>query len=171
MVLPPNTTTQLSHALAIRANNQTVGTIHEWNPRQTRTITELYEFGQITPGTGGVQPGGPGEPYEKVPGNVSGMEIAVSRYDVYTTQMEAAFGTPDLTMLSRQFDPFQVVEGWISPNNANDYQNLYQGCWFSDLGRTFDAKGDRVVNVSATLHYTRKTANPARQRAVPGGGA
>jgi hypothetical protein len=168
MVLPPNTVSQLSHALAIRANGQTVGTIHEWTPRQTRTITELYEFGQITAGTGGVQPGGPGEPYEKVPGNVSGMEIGVNRYDVYTTQMEAAFGTPDLTMLSRQFDPFTVTESWKSPDGTQDYTNSYLGCWFSDLGRTFDAKGDRTVNVNATLHYTRKNADPRRSRPIGG---
>lgn len=27
----------------------------------------------------------------------------------------------------------------------------YVGCWFSDVGRTIDAKGDRVITVDATL--------------------
>ena len=30
----------------------------------------------------------------------------------------------------------------------------YIGCWFSDLGRQLDAKGDRVVSVDATLVWT-----------------
>lgn len=163
MVQPPSTTSQLTHALTIRSQTgQTIGAINEWNPRQTRTITELYEFGQVTPGTGGVEPGGPGEPYEKVPGNISGMEIAIRRYDIYTTQMEVAFGTDDLAMLSRQFEPFSVRESWTSPEGANNYSAIYDGCWFSDLGRTLDSKGDRIVNVSATLQYTRKTNDPRR---------
>lgn len=161
MVQPPNTTTKLDHSLTIRSQTgQTIGAINGWNPRQTRTITELYEFGQVTPGTGGVQPGGAGEPYEKVPGNISGMEIAVQRYDIYRSQMEVAFGTDDLAMLSRQTDPFSVRERWVSPDGANDYSSIYDGCWFSDLGRTHDSKGDRIVNVSATLQYTRKTNDP-----------
>jgi hypothetical protein len=102
-----------------------------------------------------------GEPFEKVPGNVSGMQIDVRRYDIYTTQMEIAFGTPDLTMLSNQRNAFHVLESWTKPDNINNYVNLYQGCWFSDLGRTMESTGDRTVNVNATLQYTHRLRTPA----------
>jgi len=164
-VAPPNTVAQLSHAMTIRVNGQTVGAINEWNPRMNQTVTELYEFGVVTPGGG---PAGTtaqysklsGEPFEKVPGNVSGMQIDVRRYDIYTLQMELAFGTPDLHMLSNQRNAFNVIESWLSANNIRNYFNHYQGCWFSDLGRTISATGDRTINVNATLQYTRRDRVP-----------
>lgn len=164
-VAPPNTVTQLSHAVTIRVNGQTIGAINEWNTRMNQTVTELYELGVVTPGGG---PGGTtaqyaklsGDPYEKVPGNTSGLQIDVRRYDIYMLQMERVFGTPDLHMLSNQRNAFNVVEMWVTPNNVRNYFNHYQGCWFSDLGRTVSATGDRVINVNATLQYTRKDIVP-----------
>lgn len=160
-VAPPNTVAQLSHAMTIRVNGTTIGAISEWNPRMNQTVTELYEFGVVTPG--GAAAGSTaqysklsGEPFEKVPGNVSGMQIDVKRYDIYTRQMEQAFNTPDLHMLSNQRNAFDVVEMWTTPTNTNNFFNHYQGCWFSDLGRTISTTGDRTVNVSATLQYTRR---------------
>ena len=149
---PPVTSAQLSHALAIDVGGVIVGAINEWNPRQTRTITELYEFGQITAEFQQAA----GDPFEKVPGNISGMQISVRRYDIYIQQMETAFRTPDLTMLSRQDESFQCREIWDSPDSASNFTNIYVGCWFSDLGRTLSSTGDRLVNVSATLDYTSK---------------
>lgn len=163
-VAPPNTVAQLSHAITIRVNSVTVGAIEEWNPRQNQTVTELYELGVQTPGGG---PNGTtvqyarqsGEPFEKVPGNISGMQIDVRRYDIYTVQMEQAFGTPNLRMLSNQRNAFNIIETWITPNNINNYYNHYQGCWFSDLGRTISSTGDRTVKANATLQYTRVDEN------------
>lgn len=164
-VAPPNTFAQLSHAVTIRIAGATVGAINEWNPRMNQTVTELYELGVVTPGGG---PGGTtqqysklsGEPFEKVPGNVSGMQVDVRRYDVYTLQMENAFGTPSLHMLSNQRNAFYVIESWLSPNNVSNYYNWYQGCWFSDLGRTVSSTGDRIINVNATMQYTRRDIVP-----------
>ena len=34
-------------------------------------------------------------------------------------------------------------------------KNWYSGCWFTSLGRTLSATGDRIVNVNATLVYTK----------------
>lgn len=163
-ITPPNTVTQLSHAITIRANQVVIGAINGWNPRMTQGVTELYELNNdvnsLTPG------GGPigvtnystrsGEPFEKVPGNVSGMTIEVQRYDIYTTQMEEAFGTPLLTMLSNQRNAFHVTETWTRPDNTN-YTEQYSGCWFSNLGRTIQSTGDRIVSVSATLEYTHRS--------------
>jgi hypothetical protein len=153
IIQPPNTVAQLSHAVTIRANGQTVGAINEWSPRHTRAVTELYELADGT--TGGFAPG-VGVPFEKVPGNISGMTVEVRRYDIYPQQMEQAFTVADLTMLSNQNDPFECRETWTTPNNANGYFNRYQGCWFSDLGRTLSATADRVINVNATLQWTRR---------------
>lgn len=160
-IVPPNTVAQLTHAVTIRAANTLIGAINEWNPRMTQTVTELYELGVATPGGGEngttVQYSQlSGEPFEKVPGNVSGMQIDVRRYDIYTQPMETVYGTPDLSMLGNQRNAFNVVEQWLQPSNTNNFVNHYKGCWFSDLGRTISATGDRTVNVSATLQFTRK---------------
>jgi hypothetical protein len=144
--------------MVIRVNGVVIGAINEWNPRINRTITEVYEFGQVN-----VQfVTGNGEPFEKVPGNVSGMQVDVRRYDIYTEQMEQAFAVGvDLTMLSNQNVAFDVRETWTTPNNVNNYHNEYRGCWFSDIGRTISTTGDRIVNVNATLQYTRRERGAA----------
>lgn len=157
MVAPPNTVTQLSHAMAIKAAGRTIGAINEWNPKINRTITELQEFGVVLT----TYAERPGEPFEKVPGNVSGMQIEVRRYDIYTEQMEIAFGTPDITMLSAQTTAFDVQELWTRPSNTGRYFILYLGCWFSNIGRTITSTGDRVVNVNATLDYTHRRRESA----------
>ena len=160
MPTPPNTIAQLSHAMVIRASgpggNATIGAINQWNPRINRQITELYEFGQVTQAPFGQYAQNPGEPFELVPGNISGMEIQINRYDLYVDQFEFAFLTDDLTMLSNQFDSFTVREIWTAPQAINNYARLYQGCWFSDTGRTIDTKGDRTINVTATIKYNRR---------------
>lgn len=174
-ITPPNTVSQLSHAITITVNGTTIGAINEWNPKQTRTITELYELADGS--TGGFGPG-VGVPFEKVPGNVSGMQIDVRRYDLYTLQMEQAFtalagaGTTgrfggdnggsavDMNLLSDQLSSFEVREMWKKPDNTA-YVYRYQGCWFSDLGRTISATSDRIINVNATLQFTRRVKTPA----------
>ncbi len=141
----------MTHAVEIKANGRTVGAINEWSPKMTRGIQELQELGVVT----GAYSKKSGEPFEKVPNNVGGMTVDVRRYDLYLTDMEEAFGTVDVTMLSNQDDPFDVRESWTSPNNARNYARLFQGCWFSNLGRTLSATSDRTVNVNATIEYTR----------------
>ena len=172
-VAPPNTVVQLSHAVTLTVGGKTIGAISQWSPKETRAITELYELNASDQRTaGGAGPGSPtvysqlsGEPFEKVPGNVSGMQIDVQRYDVYTMQMEQAFttgvgGTFGLDMLSKQQNAFEVRETWTTPNNERNYFTLYRGCWFSNIGRTIQATSDRIVNVNATLEYTRKDTLP-----------
>jgi hypothetical protein len=147
--------------VTIHANGSIIGAINEWNPEQTLAVNGVYEFGSVT-GPYGTEFGAP---YEKVPGNIGGMTVRVRRYDVYASQMETAFGTLDLTMLSG--DPgvpnggtghLDVRERWTLPASASSsaYDNVYQGCWFSNIGRTLSTTGDRIVNVNATLEYTRR---------------
>ena len=166
VITPPNTVAQLSHAVTIRVNGKTIGAISEWNPRQTRTITELYELGD---GTSGGYSAGVGVPFEKVPGNLSGMSVEVRRYDLYPQQMELRLWTSeDLTQLAAQLTAFDVRESWKFPAQlgeyggsiGNGYADLYSGCWFSDVGKNLSATSDRVVNVNATLQWTRKQRIP-----------
>ena len=154
---PPKTITATNHGLIIRVNGtgETIGCIFSWSPAMTRTITEVYQFGDAGMGEGITGSGGPGEPYEKVPGNVTGMVVRVDRYDLFTKPMEKAFGTVDLTMLSSQSNPFVVNEFQKDPDGGQTVF-AYEGCWFSSIGRTHSATDDRIVKVNAELQYTRK---------------
>jgi hypothetical protein len=142
--------------MVIRVNGLTLGALNEWNPRINRTLTDLYEFGPTT----GTFAQNPGEPFEVVPGNVSGMQIDVRRWDLYPEQIETVFGTPDITMLSNQFSHFGMREVWNTPGGLNNYVRVYAGCWWQDIGRTIDAKGDRTINAGGTIRYTRRDKIP-----------
>jgi hypothetical protein len=145
--------------MTIHANGTMIGAVSEWSPEHSLDIAAVYEFGQVT---------GPyghefGAPYEKVPQNISGQTISISRYDIYTAQMESVFGTVDLQMLSS--DPgmanggtghLDLRETWHTPGGTNNYSILYQGCWFSRIGRTMSASGDRIINVGATVEWTQR---------------
>jgi hypothetical protein len=142
---PPNTLVRTSHALTLRANGITIGVVQSWAPAMNRGITGVYEINIATSG----------EPIEKVPGNVGGLTASVSRYDLYTRRMEAAFGTPNVAMLGDHNNPFTVLELWRFPDNTTEGW-LYTGCWFSNIGRTYSSTDARLVLVNATIEYTRK---------------
>jgi len=144
-VNPPNTAVRTSHAMTIRANGITVGVIQNWTVNMTRGVAHVYELNAATSG----------EPIETVPGNVGGLTININRYDLYTRRMEQAFGTPNFEMLGDQQNPFEVRESWRFPNGGVEAR-AYIGCWFSSIGRTYQASGDRIVNTSAVLTYVRK---------------
>jgi hypothetical protein len=163
-ITPPNTVSQTNHAMTIRlvpsggavaggSADTIVGLISEWQPAQNRTITDLFAFGGIDTGSG--QAVGPGEPFEVVPGNVGGLTINLRRWDLYHSQLETAFGTPDLSMLSAQLNSFSVQEVWARPNGSKYYWT-YLGCWFEQMGRQHDAKADRTVSAGGAIRYTRR---------------
>ena len=143
----PQTQVRTSHALKISANGVTVGLINGWNPTQSRTVTPIFEISRDTSGA----------PVEYMPGNLSAQSVTIARYDTYQARLEEAFGTPDLTMLSRQSEPFSVIEVWANPDPSQSEERfMYDGCWFTSLGRTLSSNDTRVVNVNATLVYTKK---------------
>lgn len=156
-IAPPNSKTSTSHAMTIHSGGQMIGAINSWSPKQTLAIAQVHEFGQVT-GPYGFEPG---MPYEKIPGNVGGMTIDVNRYDLYTRRIEEVFGTIDLTVLSNDPNAFDVREAWRTPDNTNNYTIIYQGCRFSNIGRTLQTTDDRIVKVSATIEYTRPVRAPA----------
>jgi len=148
---PPTTLVRTSHSLTIKArpSGLVIGLINGWTPAISRTITPVYQIATFHINTRS------GDPIEQVPGNVTGLTLTVQRYDIYTQRMEQAFGTTDLIMLSRQTEPFDVEETWQSPDNIIE-RITYQGCWFSTIGRSYRSDGDRIINVNATLNYTRR---------------
>lgn len=156
---PFNTKTQSSHSMTIWANDTImVGAINSFRSGVTMGATPVREFGNVT-GPYGIEPG---TPYETVPGNVEGLTLSISRYDLFTSQMERAWGTADLQMLSN--DPgraetgtghLTIVEKWVKPDGTK-YRIIYDGCWFTRIGRTLQTTGDRIVNVEAEVAYTRK---------------
>ena len=141
---PPFSTVRTSHAIQIKANGITVGVIQSWNPAQNRVITAVYEIDRDSSGI----------PIEKVPGNVGGLTIGVTRYDLYTLRMEAAFGTADVLMLSDHSNPFVVREGWKYPDGTVE-THVFIGCWFSSIGRMYSATDNRLVLVNAAIEFTR----------------
>ncbi len=158
----PRTIVRTSHALSIKAAGVTVGMINGWNPQQSRGMAPIFEVDIV----------GSGNPKEIMPGNITNQVVSVSRYDTYPVRMEQVFGTTDLTMLTNQSEPFDVIERWrivtfdvIEPNigdleisnvQKNKEFYIYSGCWFNSLGRTLRSDDNRIVNVDASLNYTRK---------------
>lgn len=143
----PNTTVATSHAISIRANGVTIGMVQTWAPSQSRMITAVYQF----------EPERTGEIVENVPGNVTGTTIQVSRYDLFRTRMEQAWGTTFQIgdMLSSQVNPLEIQERWSQPDGIATVW-AYDGCWFSSLGRNPSVQGDRLIMVSATLNYVKR---------------
>lgn len=142
---PPNTRLRMSHALTIRARGQTVGLIQTWNVAQNRAVNMTFELNSATSGA----------PVERTPGNMGGLSIAVTRYDLYTKKMEQAFGTADFTMLADQTEKFQVREVWRNPDGSIE-TFVYLECYFSNIGRNISSTGDRLVMVNATVEYLRR---------------
>lgn len=167
----PSTTTQTSHALLIettggsQAGKVTVGAVNEWSPTQSMAATHVYQFGHgILDGVTGPYGEDFGTPYETVPGNITGMTIRASRYDLFPAQMENAWGTTDLAMLSKDTGMtgnaatghLDLSERWFAPDNQQPYRWQYRGCWFTEIGRTLSTTNDRIVNVNATITYTAR---------------
>lgn len=154
----PFTSTITSHGLLIQVAGEAIGAITSFAPRQARTATPVFEFGGVTVGGGDDIQADSGEPYEIVPGNISGTELAIRRYDIYTKRFEQAFGTNDLMMLTRQDRAIKLIEYWATPDGTLDFSYVYWGCWFTSLGREHSADGNRIVMASANVMYTRRRA-------------
>jgi hypothetical protein len=143
---PPITTARTSHAITIKTDKGiTIGLVKQWNPSQNRAITPIYELNVETSG----------DPLENIPGNVQNLKIKVTRYDLFTTKMEEAFGTAELVFLSDQDRPFSVQETWRKPDGTTEGWQ-YTGCWFESIGRNLQSDDTRMVLVDASLAYVRR---------------
>ena len=144
---PPDTLTKTSHSFSILFNGVRIGLINGWNPVQSRAVAPIYELNVETSGL----------PYENIPGNMSGLNIQIARYDLWVQRLEQVFarGQSPFDMLSNQKTPFTVVEEWLKPDGSVEAWE-YLGCWFTTLGRNISSGDARVVNVNASLIYLYK---------------
>jgi hypothetical protein len=146
---PPSTVVRSAHAITIQTQTGlTIGLIQNWAPAQQRQITPIYELNVETSGL----------PYENIPGNLTGLTIAVSRYDLYTNRMEDAFGTTSLSVLTDQSAPIAVQEVWTDPTGTVIEQWIYKGVWFNNIGHQYRSDDNRLVLVNGSLTYLIKQA-------------
>ena len=146
-------TTKVYHGVSITSgDNNIIGRIQSWQPdAYTREGVHLYELADVSFG----------RPVEYVPGKATGFTIAVTRAEVWESEMELAFGFTTLfDDLIDQTNPFTVREFWFKGNAGKSQVWTYKGCWFT--GKNIDAitsDGDGVTKISATLAYVsrRKT--------------
>ena len=156
VVKAPFTSTMTNHGLLIQVGGEAVGAITKWSPKQARQGTAVFEFGNTTVGGGDDTFADPGEPYEIVPGNISGTDITISRYDIYTKRFEKQFNTNNLMMLTRQDKSIRLLEYWTTPAGSIDFQYIYYGCWFTSIGREHSAESNRIVMANATVMFSRR---------------
>ena len=142
---PPQTFTKLDHALTIRSGTgRTIGAIEKWSTQQGRKLQDSFE----------VEVNSNGLPVEVIPQTLDTRTIGVSRYDLYASNMEEAFGTTDLVVLTLQAQPFRVSEIWRDP--AGRLRVIEYICWFENVGRNLSASGNRIVQADATLRWISK---------------
>jgi hypothetical protein len=144
-------TTKVYHGVSISSgdNASVIGRIQSWQPDSyTRDGIHLYELANISFG----------RPVEFIPGKATGFTIAVTRAEVWESEMELAFGFSLFDDLIDQNRPFSVREFWIKGNATSGSQVWdYKGCWFTS--KNIDAitsDGDGVTKISATLAYVSR---------------
>ena len=143
-------TTKVYHGVSITSgdNASVIGRIQSWQPDSyTRDGIHLYELADISFG----------RPVEFIPGKATGFTIAVTRAEVWESEMEIAFGFALFDDLIDQTRPFSVREFWIKGNSGTSQVWDYKGCWFTS--KNIDAitsDGDGVTKISATLAYVSR---------------
>jgi len=143
----PNTAIRASHAVTISVDGVVVGLIQSWAPNQARPTTAVYSL----------EADRAGEIIERVPMNITGTTINVNRVDFYALRMEQAWGPNfNIVMLTDRANPLDIKEAWKNPDGSS-HVGVYEGCWFTSLGRNLPADGDKVVRVNAAIDYTNYT--------------
>ena len=142
-------TTKVYHGVSITSGDNTIiGRIQSWQPdAYTREGVHLYELADMSWG----------RPVEYVPGKATGFTIAITRAEVWSSEMERAFGAEFVFEdLIDQNKPFKVKEFWL--RGLTSYHVwTYNGCWFQN--KNIDAltsDGDGITRVSAQLAYVSR---------------
>lgn len=144
-------TTKVYHGVSITAGDDSniIGRIQSWAPDSyTREGIHLYELADLSFG----------RPVEFVPGKATGFTIAITRAEVWDSEMEIAFGFgKTFNDLIDQTRPFSVKEFWIRGNSGKSQVWEYKGCWFTGKNiEALDSGGDGVTKISATLAYVSR---------------
>lgn len=146
----PITRVRTSHALTIKVNGQSIGLINGWNPTQGRTATPVFEVGTD----------GSGNPVETVPGNANGLTVTITRFDAYVRRMEEAFGTRDLVMLTRQNQPFDVMEVWKIPNISDGYNRLVNNGGFTPAASAQSVENSIFGDLNVAVKFANDAPSP-----------
>jgi len=145
---PPQTVTKTSHGVQIKCRGVAIGSISSFVPGPwRREFTHIYELNPLSSG----------HPVDVVPNNLSGFEIRVSRYDIWTDPFEKVFGG-DMSIfeaLGNQDRPFEIYQFFWHPDGYKEI-SIYRGAWIREVGRTYDAGRDRVILVNGSMVYLRK---------------
>lgn len=152
-------TSKVYHGVSIiagvtEANKSVVGRIQSWQPDSyTREGVHLYELANTSWG----------RPVEYIPGKATGFTIAITRAEVWFSEIErAVFNDQSITLYDDLIDqnkPFTVREFWIR-DGADQAYNIwtYRGCWFQNKNTdAITADGDGITRITATLAYVSKT--------------
>jgi hypothetical protein len=161
----PNTATRTNHALTIHgihgSKRRVIGAISDFNVQQSRALTEIQE----------VNVNAYGQPVDIIPGHMTTRTINVQRYDLYSKVIEELFADDtapfkEWNMLLDQTRPFVLRTVWLNPSGgtfgaiggALSGKRVYEflGCWFTSMGRTISSKGDRIINVNATIQWKER---------------
>jgi hypothetical protein len=101
---PPATKVRTTFGLRIRARGRTVGAAFSFAPSQSMDVSDEFELA-----------GAQGMPNHIVPGNTTGRELRLGRFDLWRSIAEEVLGTDSIVQLSDQRIPFSLQEFWIPP--------------------------------------------------------
>lgn len=174
---PPVTEARTTHALLIRVGGKTIGGIYDWNVTQSRDMREPYAINLFNRGLpADMVPGNVTnrslsvkryDLYTDVMEECFGtteLEVLsdqvrpLSLREVWLAPGAATQLGPDLARAAGADAELASLLGGslnalltVGAGSGRLYE--YKGVWFTDLGRTSSATGDRVVGVDATLKF------------------
>lgn len=141
----PDTRVRLTHALTLKIGTRVIGAVHKLAPTMRRAVDREPE----------VDVNGVGLYAAIIPQMMDG-DVRLSRYDLYLSLLEDVVGTREIVVLTDQSVGLILRETWRGPAGVGGggvRMYDYLDCYFTDLGRSLDASGDRVSGVDATLAF------------------
>lgn len=141
--------TGLSTQVIVQVNNQTVGALQGFNPRQSRAIRGVAEVG-----TDGF--------VEKVPHQPTNVTVEVERVMFDRLRLPSAFARQFVNIHAQRV-PFDIVlfdktnaqapleDGDVDlDNDAGVITHVYKNCWFSNYASRYQAN-DYIITENATI--------------------
>jgi len=183
----PNTNVATSHVVVIQAGGSNIGLIQSWSPSQSRTVTPYYEInpvggGEVAENIPGVSTGltiqiSMFELYTKRAEQVWGPDFNITMLVDQTNPLTITEKWRDPTQAVPKNEKNPIKQAWSStkkqfrdigktlgdpsewwdPNPILSRIYVYEGFWFTSLGRTLASNDDRIVKVNATGVYQKKT--------------
>lgn len=144
-----------SHAYMISAG---------WGDATTGTVIPLGFVTQVTE-TGSmtvtdefcVGPRGNGLPTALTPSVMATRELQLAGVELSRLALYYAFGTVDLTVLSKAAIPLRISLAQRVGGRVSVHARTYAGCLISGYTRTLSAEGDRIVRTSLSLRWLSTT--------------